>query len=93
MPQYSIYVSCNQCSGEHPMGVGIHLDHGPEYKQSIRDVYHGGALPPQVSAVASHRCLCLKTGKHFTQQDDNQVFLVPVGWTAPVDFNLIRNRA
>ena len=35
----------------------------------------------------------LKTGKHFTQEDDNQVFLVPVGWTAPVDFNLVRNRA
>ncbi len=75
------------------VGVGIYLEHGPQYKQSIRDVYHGGALPPQVSAIADHPCLCLKTGKHFTQEDDNQVFLVPVGWTAPVDFNLVRNRA
>ena len=75
------------------MGVGIHLDDGPQYKQSIRDVYHVGALPPQVSAIARHPSLCLKTGKLFTQQDDEQVFLVPVGWTAPVDFNLARNRA
>ena len=82
MPQYSIYVSCNQCPGEHPMGVAIHLDHGPHYKQSIRDVYHGGALPPQVSAIANHPCLCLKTGKLFAQQDDQHVFLVPVPWTA-----------
>ena len=83
MPQYSIYVSCHQCPGEHPMGVAIHLDHGPNYKQSIRDVYLGGALPPQVSAIADHQCLCFKTGKLFTQQDDKQVFLVPDGWTAP----------
>ena len=82
MPQYSIYVSCNQCGGEHPMGVGMYLEHGPQDKKSIRDVYHGGALPPQVSAIADHPCLCLKTRKHFTQEDDNQVFLVPVGWTA-----------
>jgi len=40
MPQYSIYVSCNQCGGEHPTGVAIHLDPGPHSKQSIRDVYH-----------------------------------------------------
>ena len=93
MPQYSIYVSCNQCAGEHPTGVAIHLDHGPDSKQSIRDVYHGGALPPQVAAIANRPCLCLKTGKLFTQQDDNQVFLEPVAWTAPIDLNLTRNRA
>ena len=83
MPQYSIYVSCDQCGGEHPMGVAIHLDYGPHHKQSIRDVYHGEALPPQVSAIAKHSCLCLKKGKLFTQQDDKQVFLVPVAWTVP----------
>ena len=82
MPQYSIYVSCNECAGEHPMGVAIHLDHGPHYKQSIRDVYHEKTLPAQVSAIANHPCLCLKTGKLFAQQDDQHVFLVPVPWTA-----------
>jgi hypothetical protein len=84
MPQYSIYVSCNQCGGEHPMGVGIHLDQGPEDRQSIGDVYQGEPLPPQVSAIAGHKCLCLRTGKLFTQEDSKRVFLVPVPWRLPV---------
>ena len=35
MPKYDIYVSCPQCHGEHPIGIGIHLDDGPDEKRSI----------------------------------------------------------
>ena len=84
MPQYSIYVSCTQCGREYPMGIGIHLDHGPDEKQSIGHAYQEGPLPPQVSAIASHKCLCLRTGKLFTQEDRERVFLVPLPWTRPL---------
>ena len=92
MPQYSIYVSCNQCGGEHPMGVSIYLNGGPVEKRSIADVYQGEPLPPQVSAIQGHPCLCLKTGKRFIQQDNAEVFLVPVQWRMPIDLDLVRNR-
>lgn len=77
MPKYDIYVSCPQCRGEHPMGVGIYLDSGPQGKQSIHATYGGKVLPPQVLAIQRHKCVCSKTGKRFTQEDSSQVFLVP----------------
>ncbi|TMB62262.1 MAG: hypothetical protein E6J54_30645 [Deltaproteobacteria bacterium] len=82
MPKYDIYVSCPECHGEHPMGIGIHLDDGPDEKRSIGDSYQGKSLPPQVSAIQGHKCLCLKTGKEFRQEDNEQVFLVPT-WALP----------
>jgi hypothetical protein len=36
--------------------------------------------------------LCLKTGKRFIQQDNAEVFLVPVQWRMPIDLDLVRNR-
>ena len=35
MPQYDIYVSCNECDGVHPMGIGIYLDTGPSDDRTI----------------------------------------------------------
>ena len=61
MPHYSIYVSCNQCGKEHPMGVGIYLEHGPQNKQSIRNFlgrrFQNGALGPvgRAEALPSQR--------------------------------------
>lgn len=77
MPNYDIYVSCPQCRGEHPMGVGIYLDSGPQNKQSIHATYGGNVLPPQLVSIHSHKCVCSKTGKRFTQEDSSKVFLVP----------------
>jgi hypothetical protein len=89
--QYSVYVFCNQCGSQHPMGIGIHLGDGPNEKQSLGDMYEGRSRPPQVWAIKGHKCLCPKTGKHFVQEDDKQVFLVPVQWTA-ADLDLARGR-
>ena len=77
MPSYDIYVSCPQCRGEHPMGVGIYLDSGPRNKQSIQATYTENVLPPQLVTIQRHKCVCSKTGKRFTQDDSSKVFLVP----------------
>jgi hypothetical protein len=79
MPQYDIYVSCNECGSVHPMGIGIHLDAGPVDQGSICETYHGSSLPPQVLAIEGHKSLCLKTGKCFVQKDFKEIFLKPRG--------------
>jgi hypothetical protein len=83
MPQYDVYALCNYCGTMHPMGIGIYLDDGPADKQSIENFYQGKSWPPQVQALRFHKTLCLKTGKTFTQEDDNQIFLVPASSVVP----------
>ena len=83
MPQYDVYALCNQCASVHPMGIGIYLNEGPLDKQSIGDIYQQKLRPPQVQALKFHKTLCLKTGKTFTQEDDNQIFLVPASTVIP----------
>jgi hypothetical protein len=78
MPQYDIYVTCSECGREHPMGVAIHLNYGPDDKQSLSDAYGYKSLSPYMPTIEAHKCLCLKTGKEFKQEDNTQVFLVPV---------------
>jgi hypothetical protein len=78
VPQYDIYVLCNQCGALHPMGVRVHLDEGPHAKQSIGVTYQGKSRPPQILALEGHKTLCLKTGRLFVQEDDKQVFLIPI---------------
>ena len=60
------------------MGIGVYLDDGPIDKQNISDTYQGTSLPPQVHAIEGHKTLCLKTEKQFIQEDNRQVFLIPV---------------
>lgn len=79
MSHYEIYVTCTECSGEHPMGVRINLSDGPKYKESIHDAYYGKTQPPQLQAIGGHKVLCLKTGRTFIQSNLDGVFLVPLG--------------
>jgi hypothetical protein len=78
VPQFDIYVLCSECGAMHPMGVRIHLDVGPDTKQSLGDAYQGKSRPPQIQALHGHKTLCLKTGKSFVQGDDDRVFLIPI---------------
>jgi hypothetical protein len=75
MPQYDIHVSCTECGGVHPMGIGIHLDTAPPEEGSIYESYDLRSLPPQILAIEGHKNLCLKTGKRFIQNDLKQIFL------------------
>jgi hypothetical protein len=78
MPQYNLYVVCNECGEMHPMRIGIYLDDGPLDKQTISDTFQGKPPPPQVLAVKGHKTLCLKTGKMFAAENNDQIFLVPI---------------
>ena len=77
MPAYEIYFHCNDCKHEHPIHLKIHLDHGPDSKQSLSDFFRGRSMPPQVTAIQGHNALCLRTGKTFRLEKDDQIFLVP----------------
>lgn len=83
MPAYEIYVHCADCGGEHPLLVKIHLDEGPDRKQSVAESFHASPIPPQVSAIKGRNVLCLKTGRKFKLEKDEQVLLVPSGFFQP----------
>jgi hypothetical protein len=78
MPTYDIYVRCSDCGGEHPLLMKIFLSDGPSRTQSIAEFFRGRPMPPQVSALRRHSALCLKTGKKFNLEKDDEVFLMPV---------------
>lgn len=79
MASYDVHVFCDECSGVHPMGVRIQLNDGPADKQSVGDTYRGKSVPTTVANFIHNYVTCQKTGKLFVQQDNNQIFLVPVG--------------
>jgi hypothetical protein len=77
MPAYEIFVHCKDCGGEHPILMRIHLDDGPDGKQSIAELFRDRAIPPQVAAITGHKVLCLKTGRYFKLENAADIFLVP----------------
>ena len=77
MPQYDLYVRCVECAAVHPMRIRIYLESGPLEKQSIAETYPGKNRPPQLQAIDGHKTLCLKTGRMFIQEHNDQIFLVP----------------
>jgi hypothetical protein len=78
MAQYDVYVFCNDCSDVHKMGIVVALEDGPAEKQSIGNLFAGEELPSHIANVMHNMTVCPKTGKAFTQEDNNQVFLVPM---------------
>jgi hypothetical protein len=78
MPSYSVHFFCNECSGVHPLGIGIEGDFGFDDKASIADVYAGKELPAHVAQLRNNYTNCPVTGKLTQQKDNNQVFLVRV---------------
>jgi len=77
MPAYELYVHCAECNGEHPLLIKVYLEEGPEDKQSISESFHKRPIPPQLSAVRGRNALCLKTGRKFKVENDDQILLVP----------------
>jgi hypothetical protein len=77
MPTYEICFRCNDCKREHPTHIRIHLDHGPDRKETIAEFFRGGSLPPQVATIQHYNALCLKTGRRFKLKNNDQVFLIP----------------
>ncbi len=79
MAMYEIHVFCNECGQTHSMEMAITLNDGPADRASIGNTYAGKELPFEILELSENETLCPKTGNFFTQQDNNQVFLVPVG--------------
>jgi len=77
MPTYDITARCQDCGRDHPVLLRLHIDEGPDHKQSIAESFRGRIVPPQVAAIRSHTALCPKTGKKFPLENDSAVFLVP----------------
>ena len=55
----------------------VHLDHGPDHKQSIAKAFPDGIVPPQLLAIQGRNALCLKTGKKIKVENNDEFFLVP----------------
>ena len=80
MPAYEICVHCACCDSEHPLPLRVHLDRGPAHKQSIAESFPEGSVPPQLLAIRGRNALCLKTGKKFRVENDDQLLLVPTSF-------------
>jgi len=76
MPQFEVYVFCNECGQPHSAHIAMQLDL-PVEKHSIGDLYAGQEVPPNLR-MTNNYFQCPNTGKMFVQQDNRQVFLVPV---------------
>jgi hypothetical protein len=76
MPAYEIYFRCDDCKREHPIHLRIYLD-GPERKENLAAFLRGHSMPPQVTTIRGRKVFCLKTGRIFRVEDDDQIFLIP----------------
>ena len=79
MAKYSVHFFCDECSEVHPMKINLVLDDGPAAKESIGNTYAGRDLPPQVATLSNNKITCPNTGRLTSQENNNQVFLVPIG--------------
>ena len=60
------------------MSIAISLKDGPVEKESIGNTYAGKELDPNVANLINNKIQCPNTGKLTIQEDNNQVFLVPI---------------
>jgi hypothetical protein len=77
MPAYDISVHCKNCGRDHPVLLRLHIEDGPDHKQSIADSFRGRSVPPQVKAIRWLHALCPQTGRKFPLENDSEIFLVP----------------
>jgi len=77
MATYDISVHCQDCRTVHPVLLRIDLDGGPDEKRRVAVVFRGRLLPPQLAAIKGHSAFCHKTGRKFSLQKDDDIFLIP----------------
>jgi len=58
---------------------------------SIRDTYAERELPPQVATLIGNMTQCPNTRKMTSQEDNNQVFLIPIGYATHWDSQGIKS--
>jgi hypothetical protein len=80
MPEYEIHIHCACCNGEHRLLMKVHLAHGPDHKQSIAKSFPDGYCASAAFGYSGRNALCLKTGKKFKVENDEQFLLVPTAF-------------
>ena len=78
MAKYRMYAVCNACGDLHTMEMTINLSAGPVNKQSIADAYPNKDPPAEIAALKGSRVHCHKIGRHYAQNDNHKIFLVPI---------------
>ncbi len=78
MPNYDVYAFCNICGGTHPSGIGFTWEDGPDQKTKVADAFDGIELPPGIVTIKNNYFKCKETGEMYLQEDNDQLFLVPI---------------
>ena len=77
MPAYEIYFRCDDCKREHTIHMKIHLTEGPDRKQKSCRILRRPFDAATGSSLQGHNAFCLKTGRRFKLDKDEQILLVP----------------
>ena len=78
MGKYQLHAFCDECGETHFIDITIQLDEGPSQKEKLMNAFAGKEIPPEIAAlIISNEFLCPQTGEITSQNDNNQVFLVP----------------
>src|SRR5262245_25613369 len=77
MPTYEIYFRCDDCNQGHPNHLRIYLEDGPEHKETLAAYLCGYSMPPQATTIQGRKAFCLRTGRRFKLESEDQMFLVP----------------
>jgi hypothetical protein len=78
MAKYSVQVFCPECGGQHDTGIKLSLEDGPAVEQSMGEFYESKELPSDIASLRNNTFSCPRTRKTFFQDNQNDVFLVPI---------------
>lgn len=69
MPEYDIYVRCDQCGQPHSVNVRLGLEDPDLDKTSLADYFNGRVVPGQVAFMQTNRYRCPHTKQLFPASD------------------------
>jgi hypothetical protein len=75
MPSYIVTAYCEKCSANHPTGVELNWPEQIPPNKSIKEVFDGTFLPPEIAMMSRNYFLCPQTGKINKQTDSTKTSL------------------
>ena len=75
MPKFMVYSFCDDCLLPHSMGVTLNLPDGPAERATVGEAFRDQHVPREVAVLADNQTQCPKTGRLYTQQDLERVYL------------------